>query len=307
MITKENEAIETESEQKTNNDNLKSPEFAQAKYKQPEVTEIKEYPVPLGTQAIITTTTTALSFVPMAIKYYNSRKEQNAPKVSYSDIVDLLIYKIPDAYQILKRITYGNKLQKIVAKGELLAFAATLTPSIRNMIMQYKQKGTVTLNLDLAMHLIVFLGEVVTPFLFNSRHMRDLFTKLVIPGSSTFIMSKLFNSSNPVVREIATTLPLADLMKNKIKYIASNMKPEEMKKNSDGSFVIDDGKNVPKEKDKFDKVIDFLSGLINNKGGRYSYPEYGGGYYHNSVPYNGATASGYGGSGTVWKTGQQHL
>lgn len=302
MITKENEAIETE----TGDENLKTPEFAQTKYEKPEATEIKEYPIPLGTQAIITTTTTAISFVPIAVKYYNSRKDPNAPKISYSDIVDLLIYKIPDAYQILKRATYGNKLQKIVAKGELLAFAATLTPAIRNMFTQYKQKGTVTFNLDLAMHLIVFLGEVVTPFLFNSRHMRDLFTKLVIPGSTTFVMSKLFNSSNPVVREIATTLPLADLMKNKIKYIASNMKPEEMKKNDDGTFVIDDKNAPPRQKDKFDKLIDFLSGLINNnKGGRYNYPEYNMPYYNNVIPYNGASASGI--SGVMWRNGQQHL
>ena len=304
MITKENEAIETEVE----NGNLKSPEFAQTKYKQPEETEIKAYPVPIGTQAVISTTTTAIALAPIAIKYYNSRKDPNAPKVSYSDIVDLLIYKIPDAYQILKRVTYGNKLQKIVAKGELLAFAATLTPSIKNIIMQDKQKGTVTLNLDLAMHLIVFLGEVVTPFLFNSRHMRDLFTKLVIPGSTTFVMSKLFNSSNPVVREIATTLPLADLMKNKIKYIASSMKPEEMRKSDDGSFVIDDSKNVPQKKDNFDKVIDFLSGIIGSKSNnRYNYPgEYSSGYFNNTMPFNGASASGYGGSTQIWKT-QPHL
>lgn len=305
MITKENEAIETSTEEK-GDENLRSPEFAQTKYEKPEETEIKEYPVPLGTQAIITTTTTAISFVPIAVKYYNSRKDPNAPKISYADMVDLLIYKIPDAYQILKRVTYGNKLQKIVAKGELLAFAATLTPAIRNIFTQYKQKGTVTLNLDLAMHLIVFLGEVVTPFLFNSRHMRDLFTKLVIPGSSTFIMTKLFNSSNPVVREIATTLPLADLMKNKIKYIASNMKPEEMKKDGNGTFVLDEKNvNVPRERDAIDKVIDFFSDIINNKkGNRYNYPEYGG-YYNNAMPYNGAAGSGYG--NTVWKTGQPHI
>lgn len=276
---------EPDIEQNKNSDN---DEFAYSKHTSEahanKTEQIKlEYPVPLKKQIIISGSTALISSIPIVVKIMNKHKDPNAPSVSYSDIADFMIYKIPDLIQIIKRKFYGTKIEKIATKFEMLAFAATLTPTIRNILMQYKSKGVVELDNVLASHLFVLGGEVLIPMIFNNDKIHAIFTRIIGPGIKNFILSNMINSPNPLVREIASAIPLAFLLGDKARYVYDSTMHQNQHSTGNSESVFNNNANTAKPAVQgnsfFDKLVNAAADAISNSGkNRYNYPNnyYGG-------------------------------
>lgn len=314
MITSEKQTkttieVETEEVKQENNTTLDNntsdnteDQFSYTQYAKntKESERIVQYPVSVQKQVLISIGTTTVSFLPLVVKFLNKKKDPNADPVTFNDVMDLLIYKVPDLYQILRRITYGKKSEKFVANLKLLAYGATLTPTIRNIIMQYKKKGVCEIDAELLSHITVFASEVIIPLIANNDRVQSIFTRIIGPGVKNFVLNNMINSSNPLIREIASAIPLSTLLFDKARYVY-NSASHSINKGEEGKDPIMNNNplsssNDKKDKTFADKLIDIVGNAIsnnNNKGYKYPYYDRYGTNNYGSY-YNGTYGNNYG-------------
>ena len=169
--------------------------------------------------------------------------------------------------------------------------------------MQYKSKGVVELDTTLASHLFVVGSEVLIPLIFNNDRIHAIFTRIIGPGVKNFILANMINSPNPLVREIASAIPLAFLLGDKAKYVYDSTVHQGSNTDNNAESVFSNNVNTaktPLQGNSFlDKLINAASDAIsNNSKSRYNYPNnyYGG----NSNVYGSYYSGGFSSSGNPW-------
>lgn len=195
-----------------------------------------KYPVSWGKQAVVSVSTTAIALLPIALKIYNKNKDPNMPSLTFSDAVDLIIYKIPDAYSLLERAAYGSKFEKFIV-GSKLAWIfkgfMPMIPTFKNMYKQYKEKGNIELDLELLTHIGIFAVNTAIPIFFTNPYVGYAFEKLFKGSIENFIVTYLMRSSNPILREIGNLIPIGFMVSNRAKTIIDTVKQE-----VDGSYAV---------------------------------------------------------------------
>lgn len=190
-----------------------------------------KYPISWGKQIACTVTTTAISFLPIALKLFNEKSDSNNNPVTFDDLIDVGIYKLSDVYSLMERITYGTLAEKWLAKGKIVKIIFPLIPTIKNIYKQYKNTGNVTFSLELASHIIVFLGNTIIPYLITNPYVNYAFDTLFKGSLQNMIVSNMMRSRNPLIREVGNFIPMAYMMGNKIKNVANTVQTEINSKN----------------------------------------------------------------------------
>lgn len=264
------------------------------------------YPMNWKKQAIVSVSTTAIAFIPIALKIYNSKKDPNYPSLSYADVLDLIIYKAPDAYVLLEQFAIGSKYEKFIVGtklGWMFKKFAPAFPSIMNIVKQYKTKGTVEFDSQLTAHLTVFVLNSIIPWVMSNKYINYVFDKLFAGSIENFIVTYLIRSNNPLLREIGHLIPLGSIIanraKNVIDYVSQDSKVENPKY-PDPNQKLEYGYTQQKpvnysqgleNKSSFEKLIDKIADTVGVATGVSGSP-YQDPYYYDRYRYGSSFGNG---------------
>lgn len=271
-------------------------------------TPLPVYPISWKKQGLITASTTAISFLPIAVKIYNQKKDPSLPGLTYADALDLLIYKIPDAMMLIERWAYGkeSKAKVLFKLTWMFKHFAPAIPTILNVVKQYKKTGSVEFDSELSSHLTVFILNTAIPWFLTNKYVSYVIEKLFAGSLENFIVTYLMRSSNPLLREIGNLIPVGSMVIHRSKNIIDHMSKETKVESPTGKYGQTNNLNHPYEnqnqqdynkaqKSGFEKFVDGLANFVGSNGGN-------GGY---ATPYNSIYGYGYG-NNNIWG-GNNHL
>lgn len=207
-------------EEKSTSEKMKQSEFAYGAVPMGEAPKKLEAPVmDWKKQTVVSVSTTAMSFLPLILKVYNNKKDPNMPGISYDDCIDILIYKIPDLYILIEKLTRGSKIEQLVIKGKILKTVLPIIPTIKALLKHKKVTANGQFDYMLLAHFITFIVNTAIPNLAVSPTCAYIYKCLFQGAGFNLLASVMMRSNNPIVREIARTIPALDMLFNKFKYI----------------------------------------------------------------------------------------
>lgn len=197
---KANKKIDKEKSEK-----IKNSEFQYSEIPLQEKPERIDNSIPMDwkRQTITTVSTTLISFIPTAIKLYNQKKDPNYPALSYDDIVDIIIYKFPDLYTLIEKLTKGGKLENIVTKAKIVKIIFPLIPTIKAFTKHKDHVEKFGFDYILLAHIITYSINTLIPMIMTNKSINYAYESFLKGTLSNFAIANLLRSRNPLLREAA--------------------------------------------------------------------------------------------------------
>ena len=224
------EEIKKEEKQELNtSEKMKQSEFGYGSIpmgEKPQKLEVSEIPMDWKRQTISTISTTLMSFLPIALKYYNSTKDPNAPRISFDDVSDILIYKFPDLYVLIEKLTKGGKLENLITKGKILKIIFPLIPTIKALFKHKENVEKYNFDYMLLAHIVTYVVNTIIPMAMTNKSLNYAYHTFIKGTISNFTISALLRSRNPMCRELAKFFLEFTSMFHRAKTVINNGKAQ---------------------------------------------------------------------------------
>ena len=190
---------------KETSEKIKNSEFQYSEIPLQEKTERIENTIPMDwkRQTITTVSTTLISFIPTAIKIYNQKKDPSYPALSYDDIVDIIIYKFPDLYTLIEKLTKGGKLENLVTKAKIIKIIFPLIPTIKAFTKHKEHVEKFGFDYILLAHIVTYSINTLIPMIMTNKSINYAYESFLKGTLSNFVIANLLRSRNPLLREAA--------------------------------------------------------------------------------------------------------
>lgn len=286
LIEETNEKVDPNDgvvDSKTTSEKMKQSEFAYGAVPMGEAPKkLEPLPMDWKKQTIVSVSTTAISFLPFILKIYNNKKDPNMPRITYEDCIDILIYKIPDLYLLIEKLTKGSKIEQLITKGQILKIVLPFIPTLKALLKHKKVTANGQFDYMLLAHVLTFTVNTIIPHLASSATASYIYKSLFQGSWFNFLASFMMRSQNPLIRETAKTLPALDILFNKFKYIKHSLAgaPQGGVEAQRTSFTSNNNTQPIPGKGVVDAVGSVLRTLTSPS------PYYGGGVYYSPYDYN---------------------
>lgn len=277
-----NDGVVENKETKSTSEKMKQSEFAYGAVPMGEAPKkLEPLPMDWKKQTIVSVSTTAISFLPVILKMYNNKKDPNMPRISYEDCIDILIYKIPDLYLLIEKLTKGSKIEQLITKGQILKIILPFIPTLKALLRHKKVAANGQFDYMLLAHVLTFAINTAIPQIATNPTIGYIYNNLFQGAGFNFLASLMMRSQNPLIRETAKTIPALDMLFNKFKYIKHSLagapqggvEAQRTQYNSNSNTQQVPGKGL----------VDAVGNVLRTLGG--PNPYYGGGVYYNT-PYD---------------------
>lgn len=287
----ENEKTEAQN----NSEKVKYSEFNYSSIPKREDTAKVKIPMTWQKQTLISVSTTIIGSLPLMLKMYNNKKDPSMPEVTFSDVVDVVVYKFPDLYSLILKLTKDGPLEKIATKAKILFILAPLLGTIKALFKHNEMVQKHGFDYMLFAHIFAFIVNTLIPYIVMNPTLNYAYNTLMKGSLFNLAVGTLMRSNNPMAREVGKTIPALAVLLDKFKFLSSAAKNEFLPNQQNPQMANDGGYtygNNPQMQQNPNNpgnvlgkgIIDFVTGMFANGGNNY----YGGNYYNNrgyGVPY----------------------
>lgn len=286
---------ENNSQPNSESEKIKYSEFNYSNIPKKEDTAKVKIPMTWKRQTVVSVSTTIIASLPIVLKLYNNKKDPNMPNVTFSDVVDLIVYKFPDLYTLIIKLTKDGPFESIATKCKIGFILAPLIPTIKALFKHNEMVKKHGFDYMLLAHIFTFVVNTLIPYLVTNPTLNYAYNILMKGSIFNLIVGTLMRSNNPMAREVGKTIPALAILLDKFKFLSSAAKnefiPNQYQNNNGMNYGNGDFNQNQMQQNQENvlgkNIIDFVTGLFGNN--TYNY----GGNYYNPRGFGGGVPYGY--------------
>lgn len=279
----------TETNINSDSEKVKYSEFNYSNIPKREDTAKVKIPMTWQKQTLISVSTTIIGSLPLILKMYNNKKDPSMPEVTFSDVVDVVVYKFPDLYALILKLTKDGPFEKIATKAKILFILAPLLGTIKALFKHNEMVQKHGFDYMLFAHIFAFVVNTLIPFIVMNPTLNYAYNTLMKGSIFNLAVGTLMRSNNPMAREVGKTIPALAVLLDKFKFLSSAAKNEFLPNQQQNPQMMNNGgygygnsqiqqQNPNNPGNVIGKgIIDFVTGMFANNSNNY----YGGNYYNN--------------------------